>query len=114
MGRIDKPWGYEEILVQTSRYVLKKIFIKRGCRLSYQYHNKKDETIFVLEGELILNLDDSYMTGRMGFCKRIRSKKKHRFIASMKGDCVLLECSTPELDDVVRLHDDYGRDCGEW
>ena len=111
---IEKPWGHEEIIVHTDRYVMKKIFIKAGQRLSKQLHLKKDETVYVLEG--VLHLDFSRDLGesnirkmREGESWRIMPKTVHRFCAPSDSNVLLFEVSTPELDDVVRLHDDYGR-----
>jgi len=111
---INKPWGHEEIIVHTDRYVMKKIFIKAGHRLSKQFHLKKDETIYVFKG--VLHLDFSRDIGESNVRKmhegeswHILPKTIHRFCAPEDSDVVLFEVSTPELDDVVRLHDDYGR-----
>jgi len=111
---IDKPWGHEEIIVHTDRYVMKKIFIKAGQRLSKQFHLKKDETVYVFKG--VLYLDFSRDLGESNVRKmcegeswHIMPQTIHRFCAPDDSDVVLFEVSTPELDDVVRLHDDYGR-----
>jgi mannose-6-phosphate isomerase-like protein (cupin superfamily) len=57
LERIEKPWGHEEILEKTDKYVVKKLFVKAGRKLSYQYHNDKLETMFLLSGDAILILD---------------------------------------------------------
>jgi len=115
---IEKPWGHEEMIVHTDRYVMKKIFIKAGQRLSRQLHLKKDETIYVLKG--VLHLDFSRDLGESNVRKmhegeswRIMPMTIHRFCAPADSDVLLFEVSTPELDDVVRLHDDYGREDAE-
>jgi mannose-6-phosphate isomerase-like protein (cupin superfamily) len=111
-SRINKPWGYEDIFAKTDKYVGKLIFIKKGARLSRQHHEVKDETIFVLQGNLLVEFG---MKGEItsevvpsGNAVRIPAKTVHRFIA-LDGDTLLVEVSTPELDDVVRHEDDYGR-----
>ena len=111
---VEKPWGHEEIIVQTDKYVMKKLFIKAGHRLSKQFHVKKDETIYVSKGLLLLDLSDAPGESNIiklgeGSSWRITPKTVHRFTAPEFGCVELFEVSTPELDDVVRLSDDYGR-----
>jgi len=110
---VKKPWGYEEIWAETDKYVGKFLHIDAGCRLSRQYHNVKTETIRVLEGKLILETGDSIS----GFSERSLDRGEvfhvspgtiHRF-GARDTPVVLVEVSTPELDDVVRLEDDYAR-----
>lgn len=115
MELVEKPWGKEYIFANTPLYVGKIIEINKGHRLSLQYHNKKDESIFVENGELTLvtatssDLSDlKEQTIKMGESARIIPGLVHRFEAR-KGWVVLIEVSTPFLDDVVRLDDDYGR-----
>lgn len=110
--RVDKPWGYELIWAHTDRYVGKVLRIRAGKRLSLQYHEHKDETILVLEGCLRLHLEDP--SGAMqvhelheGASAHVPVGARHRFEAV--DDVRLIEVSTPELDDVVRLQDDFGR-----
>lgn len=110
--RVDKPWGHEEIWAETDRYVGKVLAIREGQRLSLQYHEVKDETILVIRGRLRLELEDE--AGEIRACelgrgesRRIVPGRRHRFAAI--EDCELIEVSTPELDDVVRIADDYGR-----
>ena len=113
MGRrVEKPWGHEDIWAETDRYVGKILAITAGQRLSLQYHEKKDESIRVLSGRLRLELEDEHGTLQVielgpGEGRRIPTGRKHRFGAI--EDCELVEVSTPELDDVVRLEDRYGR-----
>lgn len=111
MKKVDKPWGYELIWAHTDKYVGKILFVKAGEALSLQYHQIKDETIYLFSGELdlILEQDGEMKTHRVypGEAFRIRPGVKHRMIAV--GDCEILEASTPELDDVVRLEDRYDR-----
>ena len=108
---VSKPWGYEIIWAHTDRYVGKILHIKKGESLSYQYHVKKDETVRVLSGVLDMDLEVSGVRSRqrfaLGDCLHIVPGMKHRMIAV--EDCDVLEVSTPELDDVVRLEDSYGR-----
>ena len=112
MRRVEKPWGHEEIWAETDRYVGKILHIKGGHRLSRQFHNKKDETIRVLSGVLILEIGVAGEVRRDvlmdGACYRISPGTVHRFCAE-RGDVQLVEVSTPELADVVRLEDDYVR-----
>ena len=110
--RVEKPWGYELIWAHTDRYVGKILHIDKGQALSLQYHLRKDETIHVLAGvmrfetggegkelqQTVLHPGDSF---------HITPLLRHRMIA--ETDCDILEASTPELDDVVRLEDRYGR-----
>jgi mannose-6-phosphate isomerase-like protein (cupin superfamily) len=110
--RVDKPWGHEEIWAHTDKYVGKVLVIEAGHRLSLQLHREKDETIYVLEGSLRLHLEDD--SGEVvirdvpaGASQRIHTGRRHRFEAVERVR--LMEVSTPELDDVVRLEDDYGR-----
>ena len=109
---VDKPWGYELIWAMTDRYVGKILHVRAGEALSLQYHRVKDETIMVLTGRLRFEF---YAEGeepqridlnpREPF--RVTPGLRHRMIAIEDAD--VLEVSTPELDDVVRLDDRYGR-----
>ncbi len=109
--RVTKPWGYELVWARTERYVGKILHIEPGHVLSLQYHNKKDESIYVLAGEIILRIQqgDTLIERRavQGEAFHIPPKLVHQFEAVLPTD--LLEASTPELDDVVRLKDRYGR-----
>ena len=109
--RIEKPWGYELIWAHTERYVGKILHIMKDESLSYQYHVVKDETIRLLSGALEMDLEVSGERKRIrlapGECLHIVPGMKHRMTAL--EDCDVLEVSTPELDDVVRLEDRYGR-----
>lgn len=112
MRRVEKPWGHEEIWAETDKYVGKILHIKSGHRLSRQFHNRKDETIRVMSGVLILEIGQSEHVRRdimmEGTSCRISPGTVHRFCAE-RGDVQLIEVSTPELSDVVRLEDDYVR-----
>ena len=110
--RVDKPWGYELRFVRTDRYAGKVLFIKAGSQLSLQYHEKKDEAFFVQAGslELVLGRGEDQTVVRMGprDSRHITPGTVHRFRALT--DTLLFEVSTPELEDVVRIEDDYGRE----
>ncbi len=119
--KVEKPWGYEVRWAINEKYLGKLLFIKDGNRLSKQYHEVKDETIYVLEGSLLLELGPHMSVPEQesikevvseGESRRIHPGMVHRFCAEM-GDVILIEVSTPEIDDVVRLSDDYGRTAGE-
>ncbi len=110
--RIEKPWGYELIWAEEQRYVGKILHIEPGHQLSYQYHRQKDETIHLLSGVLELQVaaaDGPRQTLRLqpGQSFHIAPGLRHRLTAI--ETCDVLEASTPELDDVVRLEDRYGR-----
>ena len=111
--RVDKPWGYELIWAHTDRYVGKVLVIETGKRLSLQRHEIKDESILVRSGRLRLYLEDEEGVVRehelaAGEAARITTGRVHRFEAIER--CELVEVSTPELDDVIRLQDDFGRE----
>ncbi len=110
--KTEKPWGYELLFARTPKYAGKIIFIKKGHRLSLQYHEKKDESMYIYDGKIRLEIEEA--DGRMvsniaepGYCVRIPPLTKHRLEAI--EDTTLLEVSTPELEDVIRVEDDYGR-----
>jgi mannose-6-phosphate isomerase-like protein (cupin superfamily) len=105
--KIDKPWGYEEIIYE-GKYVVKLIHINKGCRLSLQEHKKKTETIYAL-GTCSVWCDSKVITITPGGYMTIPKTTIHRFAAPVNEDTTLLEISTPHLADVVRYEDDYGR-----
>lgn len=109
MKKIEKPWGYEIIWANTKNYVGKILFIKAGHRLSKQYHEKKEETILVKSGTL-LNYDENDIEYKInaGESFHVKPKQIHRFGAK-DCDVEIIEVSTTELDDVIRLEDDYNR-----
>jgi mannose-6-phosphate isomerase-like protein (cupin superfamily) len=112
MRIVEKPWGREEIWAETSKYVGKYLYINRGHRLSLQYHEKKEETIRVISGTLTLetgNNPPQFLTLEPGEVYHVKPHTIHSFGASVHDDVVLVEVSTPELEDVVRLRDDYSR-----
>ena len=111
--RVEKPWGYEDIFAETESYVGKVIFVRRGQRLSLQYHEIKDETMTLLSGVAELHTGDSAHELKPILLSRSESVRlrpgvMHRLVAL--EDCEVLEVSTPHLEDVVRLSDDYGRE----
>lgn len=105
---VTKPWGYEDIWAHTDEYVGKILYIKNNQRLSLQYHEKKKETVRVLKGTLTLVMENHTYFLDEGESKHIPSGTIHRMEAR-DGDVMVIEVSTPELDDVVRLQDDYQR-----
>jgi mannose-6-phosphate isomerase-like protein (cupin superfamily) len=111
-GRVDKPWGYELRWAITDRYLGKIIHVDAGHQLSLQYHVQKDESLYVLSGDLDLVLENE--AGEIevhrltpGMSARVHPGRRHRFRAV--SDVDLCEVSSPEIDDVVRLEDSYGR-----
>jgi mannose-6-phosphate isomerase len=111
--RVDKPWGHELIWILTDRYCGKLITIETGRRLSLQFHERKDEAILVVAGRLRLHLEDDAgsMTARdlgPGEFAHVPVGRRHRFEALERVE--LVEVSTPELDDVIRVEDDFGRE----
>ena len=109
--RVEKPWGYELHWAKTDRYVGKVIHINKGQALSLQYHNIKDETIYLWSGKLLFEIEiDGVLTKREmqpGDAVHVTPKTVHRMTAIEDAD--VFEASTPELHDVVRLEDRYGR-----
>lgn len=111
---VPKPWGHETIWAHTDRYVGKILHITAGQALSVQYHERKDETVYLLQGEMKYwvqlpgesELQDQRLTTGSSF--RITPGTIHYMEAIT--DCDVLEASTPELDDVVRITDRYGRE----
>ena len=112
MPRTEKPWGHELLVECTDKYALKEILIKKGTRSSLQSHVKKLETIFVISGSLELQTVDEHKLEskeiyRAGEAYTIRPGLIHRVLAV--EDVRVIEVSTPELDDVIRYDDDFGR-----
>ena len=109
--RVDKPWGHELIWAHTSRYVGKILQVNRGESLSLQYHEQKEETLYLLEGKIALTLgkdgEERTLTMEPGDAYHIPPLLIHRMEALETSK--ILEVSTTELDDVVRLDDRYGR-----
>ena len=113
--RVEKPWGHELWWAQTERYVGKLLHVKAGHKLSLQYHERKEETILLWEGRMRFEHfkegeEPAFKELLPGDSFHIRPGLRHRMIAI--EDCDVLEVSTPEVDDVVRLEDRYGRTGG--
>jgi mannose-6-phosphate isomerase len=111
--RVEKPWGHELVWAETDRYAGKILVIETGRRLSLQFHERKLESIRVLSGRLRLHLEDE--SGRLrsvelgpGESRLVPVGRRHRFEALERVE--LFEVSSPELDDVVRVEDDFGRE----
>jgi mannose-6-phosphate isomerase len=112
---VEKPWGYEIWWARTDRYVGKILHVKQGESLSLQYHRVKEETIRIQSGRLLF---ETRPAGQEGELERLEMGEGDVFhvapgtVHRMTGltDCDILEVSTPELDDVVRLEDRYGRE----
>ena len=105
--RVEKPWGYEELLECNDKYVVKKLFMTKGHSCSLQYHELKKETILVLSGVLLITIGDTKKEYRFGESVTIPPYTVHRMEAV--EDSLYSETSTNELSDVVRLQDAYGR-----
>lgn len=110
--REEKPWGYELIWAETELYVGKLLHVRAGEALSVQYHERKDETLHLLRGSMILRMGESMdrfgpVPFHPGDSVRMRPGMIHQMEALT--DCEVLEVSTPHLRDLVRLQDRYGR-----
>jgi mannose-6-phosphate isomerase len=105
---IKKPWGSEELIELNSKYCLKKLFMKKGHRCSLQYHEKKIETIYVLDGVLTIEINKKIINLKPNESITITAGDVHR-MSAIESDSCYLESSTPELEDVVRIEDDFGR-----
>ena len=112
--RVDKPWGYELIWALTDTYCGKVLFVKAGHALSLQFHREKDESWLVQSGRAKLELGDAGQATLVeevvgpGYAFHYKPGTVHRVTAL--EDTTILEVSTPQLDDVVRLEDAYGRE----
>ncbi|MFH1721130.1 MAG: cupin domain-containing protein [Candidatus Altiarchaeota archaeon] len=104
---IEKPWGRELLLSHEKEYAGKILEVKKGERLSLQFHEVKKESMYVLEGKMLLVLGEESFEVSEGQAVTILSGTKHRIEALT--DIKVIEFSTPELDDIVRIEDDYGR-----
>lgn len=110
--KVDKPWGYEEWLELNGSYCFKKLFIKEGHRTSLQYHHKKVETLYFVKGkaEVWIGPDDENFEKKEfgpGDSLTIKPETRHRVVAI--SDITYLESSSPEVEDLVRVSDDYKR-----
>ncbi len=110
--KVDKPWGYELHWAKTDRYVGKILHVNAGHALSLQYHNRKEETILLWSGRLLFDIERNGTLARIdmkpGDRVHVIPKTVHRMTAVEDSD--IFEVSTPEIDDVVRLEDRYGRE----
>ena len=111
--RVDKPWGYELIWAETGSYVGKILHVKKGHKLSLQYHQIKEETMYLLSGRVTLVYENDQgkleeIDMRPGEAQHIQPLRKHRLVAVEDSD--MAEVSTPHLGDVVRIEDTYGRE----
>jgi mannose-6-phosphate isomerase len=111
--RVDKPWGHELIWALSEAYCGKVLFVKAGEALSLQFHREKDESWYVQSGRAELQVGavgEAVLTTEVvaaGAALRLRPGTVHRVTAL--EDTTILEVSTPQIDDVVRLEDAYGR-----
>lgn len=110
--RVEKPWGYEIRWAITDRYLGKILHVKAGEALSLQYHDRKDECILLVKGEMDYDMGDPAGDLRRhrlveGDTVHVTPGTRHRMTAV--SDCDIFEVSTPEIDDVIRLEDRYGR-----
>jgi len=109
---VEKPWGYEVRWAITERYLGKILHVRQGEALSLQYHERKDECLLVVRGCIDVELggSDGELTARRmsaGDTLHLTPGTRHRLTAVEDSD--IFEVSTPEIDDVVRLEDRYGR-----
>lgn len=107
MNITDKPWGREELVELTEGYAIKKLFINKGEETSLQYHLEKEETFIVAEGRGIVTINREDIHIQPGDVITISPMEKHQTKAVT--DLLIVEVSTPQLDDVVRIKDKYGR-----
>jgi mannose-6-phosphate isomerase len=111
--RVDKPWGHEIWWAETDHYAGKLLFVRAGERLSLQFHERKDETSYLLSGRLLLTKGDSadaLESNEIGPGVAWRNQPGEVHTIEAIEDSTLVEVSTPHLEDVVRLEDRYGRE----
>lgn len=106
-NKVDKPWGYEKVIIDTEKYLVKELYIMKGERTSYQYHEEKDETLHVLRGLARVRLEDREVILKPDSKLRLKPMDKHQTIAL--ENTWIFEYSTPHPHDVVRLEDPYQR-----
>ena len=111
---INKPWGWERILDLNDRYCVKELFVGQDKRLSLQYHQVKRETLVLMRGAAGLVLNGPDGTGTVNSMKPgeahiIEPGMVHRIVGVAKEGALILETSTPEVEDIVRIEDDFGR-----
>ncbi|MDR0900671.1 MAG: NTP transferase domain-containing protein [Methanobrevibacter sp.] len=105
--RTDKPWGYEKVLILTDKYLTKELFIKEGYQTSFHYHEKKDETMYIITGSGYIEFNDKKEYFNKNDTIRIEPNQQHSIVAT--ENTVLHEVSTPYLDDTIRVNDYYTR-----
>ena len=106
-NKIDKPWGYEKVLIFTEKYLTKELYIKEGLRTSFHYHNEKDETMYIMSGSGYIEFEDRKEYFGPNDSIRIKPGIIHSIVAT--ENTTLHEVSTPYLDDTVRVKDYYTR-----
>jgi len=106
-NRTDKPWGYEKILINTDKYLTKELFIFEGFQTSFHYHEKKDETMYIIEGSGYIEFEDHKEQFERNDTIRIEPGKTHTIVAI--ENTILHEVSTPFIDDTIRVKDFYDR-----
>ena len=106
--KVSKPWGREEWIALSDKYAGKLLLIKKNRRLSLQFHKKKHETLYLLSGKVRLILQNRIIIMHQGQSRVITPGTVHR-IEALETDVCIIEVSTPELTDVVRLEDDFSR-----
>ncbi|MGL4670399.1 MAG: sugar phosphate nucleotidyltransferase [Methanobacteriaceae archaeon] len=106
-NRTDKPWGYEKVLIYTEKYLTKELFIKEGYQTSFHYHDKKDETMYIISGAGYIEFEDKKEYFGKNDSIRIEPHEHHSIVAT--ENTVLHEVSTPHLDDTIRVNDFYTR-----
>lgn len=114
MKTVNKPWGKEEWIELNEKYCYKRLYIKKGHRTSLQYHERKIETTYIIEGSVEIWLENDGIIQKTiifpGDFYTVHPPKAHRIVAMT--DSILQEVSTPEVDDVIRIEDDTNRPCG--
>ena len=106
-NRTDKPWGYEKVLIYTDKYLTKELFIKESFQTSFHFHEKKDETMYIVSGTGYIEFDDKKEYFGINDTIRIEPTVQHSIVAA--ENTVLHEVSTPYLDDTIRVNDYYTR-----
>ncbi len=106
-NRTDKPWGYEKILINTEKYLTKELFIFEGYSTSFHYHEKKDETMYIISGSGYIEFEERKEYFGRNDTTRIKPNTPHAIVAT--ENTVLQEVSTPHPDDTTRIRDYYER-----
>ena len=107
--KTEKPWGYED-LMYVGKYAMKRLHIDAGKRTSLHVHAQKHETMYVARGRAVMIIGDRTEIVEEGSWRRIEPGTQHRIAATKTQSVDVIEASTPQLDDVLRVHDDYERD----